>query len=56
MGTAIIASGKEKSMLSENQRKIFGDFHKSVEAEETLEYGVETARWIRSRKLHPGEG
>ena len=37
MGTAIIASGKEKSMLSENQRKIFGDFHTSVEAEGALD-------------------
>jgi alkylhydroperoxidase/carboxymuconolactone decarboxylase family protein YurZ len=37
MGTAIIASGKEKFMLSENQRKMFADFHKSVEAEGTLD-------------------
>jgi alkylhydroperoxidase/carboxymuconolactone decarboxylase family protein YurZ len=30
-------SGKEKSMLSENQRKLFADFHKSVEAEGILD-------------------
>ena len=30
-------SGKEQSMLSENQRKIFADFHKSVEAEEAFD-------------------
>jgi alkylhydroperoxidase/carboxymuconolactone decarboxylase family protein YurZ len=30
-------SGEEKSMLSENQREIFADFHKSVDAEGTLD-------------------
>jgi hypothetical protein len=30
-------SGKEKSMLSENQQKLFADFHKSVEAEGILD-------------------
>jgi len=25
--------GKEKSMLSENQRRLFAEFHKSIEAE-----------------------
>ena len=30
-------SRKEQSMLSENQRKIFADFHKSVEAEGALD-------------------
>ena len=30
-------SGEEKSMLSENQRKIFADFHNSVDAEGTLD-------------------
>ena len=29
--------GEEKSMLSENQRKIFADFHESVEAEGILD-------------------
>ena len=29
--------GEEKSMLSENQRKIFADFHNSVDAEGTLD-------------------
>ena len=35
--TAIFASEKEKSMLSENQRKIFAEFHKSVEVEKALD-------------------
>jgi hypothetical protein len=30
-------SGKEKSMISENQRRLFADFHKSVEAEGILD-------------------
>jgi hypothetical protein len=30
-------SEKEKSMLSENQRKIFAEFHKSVEVERALD-------------------
>ena len=29
--------GEEKSMLSENQREIFADFHKSVDADGTLD-------------------
>jgi hypothetical protein len=32
-----LVSGKEKSVLSENQRKIFADFHNSVDAEATLD-------------------
>jgi hypothetical protein len=32
-----LISGKGKSMLSENQRKLFADFHKSVEAEGILD-------------------
>jgi len=32
-----VFSGKEKSMLSENQREIFAAFHKSVEAEGALD-------------------
>ena len=32
-----LVSGEEKSMLSENQRKIFADFHESVEAEGILD-------------------
>ena len=32
-----VSTGKEKFMLSENQRKIFADFHKSVEAEGVLD-------------------
>jgi alkylhydroperoxidase/carboxymuconolactone decarboxylase family protein YurZ len=31
------ASGKDKSMLSENQRGLFAEFHKSIEAEGILD-------------------